>query len=60
MPLDTDDWLCHACLQPGMRIAVYFKRNKQWHDSTVTAQHPKAMDTEVAYDDGTRALEFQD
>ena len=58
LPLDADDWLCHSCLQPGMRISVYFKRDKQWHDGIVTAQHAKAMGTDVAYDNGTRALEF--
>ena len=57
MPAAEDDWLCHKCIQPGMRIAVFMKRDKQWHHGTVRAQHAQSIGTEVAYDNGSRALE---
>ena len=57
MPNAHDDWLCHSCIQPGMRISVYHKKDKAWHDGTVRAQLSDSMGTEVAYDDGSRALE---
>jgi hypothetical protein len=55
---DADaDWLCHNCLEPGMRVSVYFCRDKQWHDGVVRAQRPHGQGTEVVYDNGSRALE---
>ena len=57
VPRDEDDWLCHACIQPGMRISVHSKVDRQWRDGTVRLQLPNGAGTEVNYDDGTRALE---
>lgn len=57
LPNSADDWLCHACLQPGMRVSIYWKKDKKWHDGTIRAQLSDSMGTEVAYDDGARALE---
>ena len=57
MPHQDHDWLCHSCLQPGMRISVFMRRNKQWQDGTVRTQLPPGMGTEVIYDDGARAIE---
>ena len=54
------DWLIMPCMLTTWHAyrSLYFKRDKQWHSSTVTAQHAKAMGTDVAYDNGTCALEF--
>ena len=57
MPHADHDWLCHSCLQPGMRVSVFMRRNKQWQDGTVRTQLPPGMGTEVVYDNGARAIE---
>jgi hypothetical protein len=57
IPRDEDDWLCHACISPGMRVSVQSKVDKQWADGTVRLQLPNGAGTEINYDNGTRALE---
>ena len=55
MPAKNHGWLCHACLQPGMRISKFWTSDKAWHDGTVTMQHAdESLGTDVQYDDGTR------
>ena len=57
MPHADHDWLCHACLQPGMRVSIFMRRTKQWQDGTVRTQLPPGMGTEITYDNGARAIE---
>jgi hypothetical protein len=57
LPIKDCDWLCESCIQPGQRISVFFKRDKAWHNGVVRAQHPNSAGTEVAYENGVRALE---
>lgn len=57
VPDEAHDWICSACIRPGMCLSIYHKTVKQWRDCTVRAQMPRGQGTEVAYDDGERALE---
>jgi hypothetical protein len=46
IPAKDCDWLCES-----------FKRDKKWHNGVVRAQYPNSAGTEVAYENGIRALE---
>ena len=54
LPRHAGDWLCHACVTPGMRISKYWQHDKAWHDGTVTFQYAEGKGTDIEYDDGGR------
>ena len=39
LPAKAHGWLCHSCIQPGMRVSKLWSTDKQWHDGTVTMQY---------------------
>ena len=49
--------MCESCIQPGQRISVFNKRDKSWQHGVVRIQYPNSAGTEVAYENGARALE---
>ena len=54
LPRHSGDWLCHACVTPGLRISKYWQHDKSWHDGTVTFQYAEGKGTDIEYDDGCR------
>lgn len=55
LPAKAHGWVCHKCINPGMRITKYWNSDKTWHDGTVTMQYSHVdKGTDIEYDDGSR------